>query len=180
MMQVNAKANKHATTTSAERVQNKQIESDEARCVQAAATTTPAEQLESKQIEHDEPRCVQSATTTTPAEQLESKQIESDEVRCVQPTATASPEQVETDETSEETRKFTNYADFVANLDLHGGAIRRSSMRHTSRPKLSKWQVLSSCRGVQIYQGFDDMPLTAALEEQKAMTNEKESNKSGL
>ena len=61
--------------------------------------------------------------------------------------------------------KLTDYPTFVANLDLHGSSIRRTSMRHTSNPKLSRWQLLASCRGIQIYEGFDDMPLTAALEE---------------
>ena len=32
-------------------------------------------------------------------------------------------------------------------------------MRNTSKPKLSKWEIVSSCPGVIVYKGFDDMPL---------------------
>ena len=59
------------------------------------------------------------------------------------------------------------YNKYVQQLDLHGGSIRRSSMRNTSKPKLSKWEILSSCPGVIVYKGFDDMPLNPALEEKR-------------
>ena len=61
-------------------------------------------------------------------------------------------------------RAVVTYADYALTLDLHGGSYRRSPIRTSSKRTLHKWlqspgKVMIKCTGLNLFQGFDDMPL---------------------